>query len=65
MSNCSVVACRDAGSISNLDDSLSQHAFALFYGGNFIGWFSQKQKVVSRSSTKAEYRALAMTTTNY
>lgn len=65
MSNSSIVACRDAGSICNLDNSRSQNAFALFYGGNFIGWFSQKQKVVSRSSTKDEYRALSMINTNY
>ncbi|XP_047261424.1 uncharacterized mitochondrial protein AtMg00810-like, partial [Capsicum annuum] len=59
MSNSSLVAFSDAGWISNLDDSRSQHGFALFYRGNLISWSSRKQKVVARSSNEAEYRALA------
>lgn len=63
MSDSSLVAFSDAGWISNLDDSRSQHGFALFYGGNLISWSSRKQKAVVRSSTEAEYRALAFATT--
>ncbi|WMV09972.1 hypothetical protein MTR67_003357 [Solanum verrucosum] len=63
MSDFCLMAFSDAGWISDLDDSHSQHGFALFYGGNLISWSSQKQKVVTRSSTDAEYRALAFATT--
>ncbi|WMV45081.1 hypothetical protein MTR67_038466 [Solanum verrucosum] len=63
MSDSSLIAFSDVGWISNLDDSRSQHGFALFYGGNLISWFSRKQKVVARSRTEAEYRALALATT--
>ncbi|WMV40073.1 hypothetical protein MTR67_033458 [Solanum verrucosum] len=63
MSDSSLVTFSDAGWISDPDDSHSQHGFALFYGGNLISWSSRKQKVVARSSTKVEYRALAFATT--
>ena len=35
----------------------------LFFGNSPISWSAKKQGTVSRSSTKAEYRALASTTT--
>lgn len=63
MSDSSLVAFSDAGWISDIDDSRSQHGFALFYGGNLISWSSRKQKAVARSSIEAEYRALAFATT--
>ncbi|KAL6340541.1 hypothetical protein AAG906_010449 [Vitis piasezkii] len=43
--------------------SLSTSGFCLFFGTNLISWSSTKQRVVSRSSVKSEYRALAFLTT--
>jgi len=35
----------------------------MFFGPNFISWHSKKQPTVSKSSTKAEYRAVAYAVT--
>lgn len=53
----------DAGWIYDKDESRSQYGFTIFHGPNLISWTSRKQKVVARSNTVAEYRALAYTTT--
>ena len=34
----------------------------MFVGGNLVSWRSKKQNVVSKSSSEAEYRAMAQTT---
>jgi len=52
----------DSDWAGNPDDRHSTTGFAIFLGCNLVSWSAKKQPIVSRSSTKAEYRALAITT---
>lgn len=42
-------------------DRRSISCFCIYFGNNLMFWISKKQSVVARSSTEAEYRALAVT----
>jgi hypothetical protein len=52
----------DSNWAGNPNDCRSTTGFGIFLGSNLISWSAKKQHVVSRSSTEAEYLAMALTT---
>lgn len=59
----SLSAYSDLDWAGDCNDPRSTTGFVLMLGSNPISWVSKKQTTVSHSSTEAEYRALAATTT--
>jgi hypothetical protein len=54
-----VSAFSDADWAGCMDDRRSTGGFDVFLGDNLVSWCAKKQPTVSRSSTEAEYKALA------
>jgi histone deacetylase 1/2 len=58
-----VSAFSDADWAGCVDDRRSIGGFAIFLGNYLVSWCAHKQATVSRTSTEAEYKALANATT--
>ncbi|KAF2324208.1 hypothetical protein GH714_010070 [Hevea brasiliensis] len=57
-----ISAYSDSDWAGSIEDRKSTTGFAIYLGRNLVSWASKKQRSVSRSSTEAEYRAIANTT---
>jgi len=62
-SDCNVHAYVDADWGSCMDTRRSTTGFCIFLGNSLVSWKAKRQRTVSKSSTEAEYRALASVST--
>ena len=58
--NYSITGFSDSDWATNLDDRKSTTEYCIFVGHNLVSWSSKKQKVVSKSSTEAEYKSIVV-----
>ncbi|KAA3478668.1 Retrovirus-related Pol polyprotein from transposon TNT 1-94 [Gossypium australe] len=58
-SHLQIEAFTDADWVGSLDDRRFTSGYCTLVGGNLFTWRNKKRSVVSRSSTEAEYRAMA------
>lgn len=54
-----LTAFSDADWVGCPDDRRSTEGYAIYLGSNLVSWSARKQKTIYRSSTEAEYKALA------
>ena len=54
-----ITAFPDANLAGSTDHRRSTSGFVVFHESNLVSWSSRKQATVARSSTEAEYKALA------
>jgi hypothetical protein len=49
----------DADLVGNTNDHKSMGGYLVFFGHTLVTWKSSKERIVARSFTKVEYKALA------